>query len=421
MMGRGYNSTHWTSTHGMMRALRLTGWMAIVSLLVLLPAQRVRAQAASPSDERWAVPSAALAKQIAGLAGPGPATLTVQNSSGMALEQVGAIRRLLTADLQGGGVTVRAAQEGAAIPTAIMVTLSQTAERGVWVAEVQQGAETKVAMVDVPLEVSAVTTGAALMTLRKQMVFRGAGPVLDAEVAPAGVMTELVVLTPESILVYPQSGGQWGAAKTFAVAHTNAFPRDVRGRLTADGGVVRAYLPGTVCEGAIDGAGFACRASDDPWPIGVQRGFYVPARNYFSGVLSPAYGGELGPFYSAAEVPEAGGVATVMSDVKGHVRLLERGAQTEVTGSRDWGSDVAAVKSGCGAGTQVLADAAGDAAMDSLRAYELRGSEAVAVSQTLEMDGAVTAMWPSADGVAATVVTRTAKDYEVWRVAIDCH
>jgi hypothetical protein len=401
-------------------------------------------QAASPS--RWAAPAADLAKQIVAIAGPGPATLSVQNTSSIAGDQIASIRRLLEADLRAGGIGVRAAAEGAAIPTALRVTLSQTAKHGLWVAEVQQGAETRVAMTEVALDAGAAAPGAsATMTLRKQMVFAGTERILDAQMMGAGPGDiEMVVLMPARIVMYRQSAGAWQEAQSYAFAPALvAASRDPRGMLVMGGAGVSAYLPGAQCDGTPTAAGglvFACRASDDPWPIGgaidgqigSQRAFYDAARDYFSGVLVPAYSGTLPPFYSAAELPRASGAVTVFADIHGHVRMIDRGAQVEVTGSRDWGSDLAAVRSGCGAGVQVLADAAGGqaqgsaqgAAQDSLRAYEINGREAVAVSAAIAFDGSVSALSASSgasgDGAAATAIVRNGNEYEVWRVALGC-
>ena len=403
-------------------------------------------QAAGTADSRWTAPAADLAKQIVVLSGPGPATLSVQNASSIGADQVAPIRRLLEADLRAGGVGVRAAAEGAAIPTALRVTLSQNAKQGLWVAEVLQGTETRVAMTAVALGAGVdAPVAAATMTLRKQMVFASAERILDAQMVGGGAAgaqaassgAQLVVLTPARIVVYRQSAGQhigtaagaWQEAGSFAIAPgTVAATRDPRGVLAVGNAGVSAFLPGVQCDGAASaggGLGFACRASDDPWPIGAQKAFYDSARDYLSGVLVPAFSGTLPPFYSAAEVTRASGTATVFADIHGHVRMIDRGAQVEVAGSRDWGSDVASVHSGCGAGTQVLVDAAGDPAEDSLRAYEMSGHEAVAVSAALALDGSVTALHASleasSDGGAAMAVVLAGDQYEVWRVALDCH
>ncbi len=404
----------------------------MVWVLAAMSARGVGAQqqAAIPVNTQWATPAADLAKQIAALAGPGPATLSVTNASQITADQVAPIRRLLEADLRAGGVGVRAAAEGAAIPTALRVTLSQSAKQGLWVAEVEQGTETRVAMTEVALDASAAAPGtAATMTLRKQRMFASVERILDAQLVGDA---QLVVLTPARIVVYRQSAGQdtetaagaWQEAQSFAIAPGMvAVARDPRGVLAVADAEVTAFLPGTECDGAARADGklaFSCRASDDPWPIGTQRAFYNSARNSFSGVLVPAFSGTLPPFYSAAEVTRSSGTVTVFADIHGHVRMIDRGAQVEVAGSRDWGSDIASVRSGCGAGSQVLVDAAGDPAEDSLRAYEISGHEAAAVSAALALDGSVTALHTTADGAAAMAVVRVGDEYEVWRVALDC-
>jgi hypothetical protein len=93
-----------------------------------------------------------------------------------------------------------------------------------------------------------------------------------------------------------------------------------------------------------------------------------------------------------------------------------------VTGTRDWGSDFAALQSGCGAGTQIVASGSGEALGDSLRAYELPAQEAIPASAPLAMDGTVTAMWSAPDGKSLFAVVRNAADqYEVDRVSASCN
>ena len=41
--------------------------------------------------------------------------------------------------------------------------------------------------------------------------------------------------------------------------------------------------------------------------------------------------------------------------------MVDNGALKPVTGTRDWGSDFAALHSGCGAGTQIVASGSGEA------------------------------------------------------------
>ena len=49
-------------------------------------------------------------------------------------------------------------------------------------------------------------------------------------------------------------------------------------------------------------------------------------------------------------------------------------------------------------GTQVIASSSGEAANDSLRAFEIPALEAIPESAPLAMDGTVTALWTAQDG-----------------------
>jgi hypothetical protein len=102
--------------------------------------------------------------------------------------------------------------------------------------------------------------------------------------------------------------------------------------------------------------------------------------------------------------------------------MAENGALKVVTGMRDWGSDFAVLRSGCGEGVQVIASSSGEAASDSLRAYELPALEAVPASAPLAIDGTVTALWSAADGKSVLAVVRNAaNEYEVDRVTALCN
>ena len=158
-------------------------------------------------------------------------------------------------------------------------------------------------------------------------------------------------------------------------------------------------------------------------PATVFKAFYNAARNYFVGVVTPGVGVDLPAFYSAALLPRtAGNGALLIDGVDGKVQLAENGALAAVAGTRDWGSDVAALRSGCGTGTQAIASGSGEAVSDSLRAYEVPALEAAPVSAPLAMEGTVTAMWPAPDAKSVfAIVRKAANQYEVDRVTALCN
>lgn len=385
---------------------------------------------------------AELAKQIAAIAGPGPAKLSIQNVSSLSADEVPRIRTLLEHDLSGYGVTATAADSA----TNIHVTLSENSAGGLWVAEVQEGTEVRVVMVPVALGTPVQAPAGTGMTLRKALVWQQRDPVLDVMLMQTGAGRTMFVLEPERIVSYAATATGWVKQQEFAIAHARPFPKDMRGRLTAgqgQGHVFDAYLPGVLCEGTTSGGGVAvsCSDSDDPWPLpgtaGLlnmvqsfsasstqQKAFYNMTRNYFTGVLSPGFGMQLQPFYDAAALSRPTGAAMLFTEIGGRVVLIENQTTKPIAGTRDWGSDFVAIRSACGTGAQVLVSGSGAAPSDSVRAYEIPGREAEPVSAPLPMDGQVMVMWPSNDGAGATVVVRTAAGrmpYEVYSVSALCN
>ena len=137
-------------------------FLKLATVVMWLQAMLLQADAAV--DKAQSV--ADLAKQIAGIAGPGPAKLTIRNQSSLSSEELPAIRQMLERDLRGYGVLVSLA-DGV---TFIRVTLSENTMGGLWVAEIQEGKEVRVAMVRVELGTAARTQDGTGMTLRKTLM-----------------------------------------------------------------------------------------------------------------------------------------------------------------------------------------------------------------------------------------------------------
>lgn len=400
------------------------------------------AAGAAPAPSPWEQPAAALAGQIAGILGPGQAQLTIRNASSIPAGEIAPIRRLLEQDLKAHGVTI----SGAESANAIRVTLSESARQRLWVAEVVEGDETQVAMVDLPPSKPQQAQLVGGLMLRKEQVIAGNEPILATLETPGG----LIALEPEQIVIYAAQGNGWQTQRRVSIVQRLPLARDPRGILlpAPDGSGFGAFLAGIACAGtapAPDQPGnwnVNCHASDDPWtiaqppaqpsttqagasaePVPALKAFYNASRDYFVGVVTPSLGVDLPAFYSAALLPRAAGnAAFLITGVDGKVQLAENGALATIAGTRDWGSDLAVLDSGCGMGTQVIASGSGEAMSDSLRAYELPALEAVPVSAPLAMDGTVTAMWAAPDAKSVfAVVRKAANQYEVDRVTALCN
>jgi hypothetical protein len=153
------------------------------------------------------------------------------------------------------------------------------------------------------------------------------------------------------------------------------------------------------------------------------KAFYNSARNYFTGVITPSLGVDLPPFYTAVQlIRSASGSPFLLNGIDGKVQIVVNGALIPVAGTRDWGSDFAALRTGCGRGSQIVVSGSGEAETDSLRVFELPAQEAVPASAPLAMDGSVTALWSAPDGKSILAAVRGRDDrYEVDRVTALCN
>ena len=405
---------------------------------------------AAPAPSKWAEPAAALADQIAGILGPGQVRLTIRNASTIPADEIPKIRLLLEEDLKAHGVLA----SGAESANAIRITLSENVRERLWVAEVIEGNERQVAMVRVEPESARQAQAGTGLTLRKQAVLTTRDPVLAALETANG----LVTVEPEEIVIYEHEAEGWREQKRVEIGQRKPLARDPRGVIVPlkDGEGFEAFVAGMVCDGSyargLTGGDWTvrCREGDDPWQLSVAasaqtaagmqgenveaiplKAFYNSTRNYFTGVLAPSLGVELPPFYSAAILPRPAGsgslAALLMKGIDGKVQLTEGGVVKPVSGARDWGSDFAALNTGCGAGVQMVASGSGEAIADSLRAYEVPAQEAIPASAALAMDGTVMALWTAKDGKSVFAVVRrpgnqgAGNQYEVDRITASCN
>ena len=386
----------------------------------------------------WEKPASNLADQIVGIVGPGQVQLTIRNISTIPAGDLPGIRKLIEQDLKARGVVT----SGAESANSIRVTLSENARERLWVAEVVQGNETHVAMVEVDAPTISTQHSDAHIMLRKERlsgVVSFDEPILFA--ATAG--SDLVVVHANDVAIGSLDGGAWREQKRISFGRRQNASRDPQGlaEVAADGMSFNVYVPGVECSGTRSNSATGseignrwsvqCHEGDDPWPILGAVGdvttsikaFFNSGRNYFTGVVTPAIGVDLPPFYSAGLIPRpAGGTALLINGIDGKVQMADNRALKPVAGTRDWGSDFAVLHSGCGTGTQVITSASGEAVSDSLRAYEIPALEAVGTSAPLTMDGAVTALWTAQDGKGVMAVVRNAAaEYEVDRVTALCN
>lgn len=384
---------------------------------------------ASASD--WSSAETQLAQKIVAITGPGAVALTVQNRSSLSKRDTDIVQNGLRSSLDQVGVRFVNNEQAAA---SIALTLSENQSSYVWVANVRQGtADPAVVMVAIPRSTTAVHPSDSMpMSVHKTLLWSGADPILDlAVLEDNGSPVRIAVLGPDDLSFYRLQAGKWQAEQKLAISHAKPWPLDLRGRLvsTQDHGL-NVYLPGVFCQ-VTNAAAMTCHDSDDPWPLDaigassspLLAGFFSPRRNFFTGVISPSIGkfSAVPKFYSAAFLPRDKYVLWLFAGIDSKVHFID-GIRDQIFLS-DWGSDIATLKTSCGAGWQVLATRADDPSGDSIRAYELPDREPVAVSSELAFAGKVSALWTETSGDSAVAIdnNRETGSYEAFRLTLACN
>lgn len=378
----------------------------------------------------WHAPEQQLARKIATITGPGSAALKIENRSSLERRDVEAIQNGLRAELEATGLRFVAPEQSA---VAINITLSENASSYVWVAEIHQSAgDSAVAIVSVPRAGSVVAPHDSVpMELHKVLLWSQEARILDLAVLDetATGPDEIAVLDAAKVSIYRMAGGKWTLEQSLEIAHSRPWPRDLRGRLIV--GKERwldVYLPGVSCHGGTTAPiTLNCRNSEDPWPIGFAAAplsaFFSPTRNFFTGTIHPAIGkfSSVAKFYSAVPLLRDKYALWLFAATDGQLHWID--GLNDQSANFGWGPDIAALKTNCGSGWQILASSDGDQTQDSIRGYEFPDRDPVAVSAAVELAGTITAMWTESKGDTAVVVARNANtgSYEAYRLSIACN
>lgn len=404
-----------------------------VALLVMTLAGSV----GSATAVDWNTAEQQLARKILAISGSGTVSLSFENRSSLGRRDSEIVQNGMRDALQGSGV--QAARPDQAFTTSVKISLSENLSSYVWVAEVRRSeADRSVAMVAMPRPERTAIQDSVPLSIRKTLLWTEAGPILDVLVLEEGsAPTRIAVLAPDRVSIYRMLGGRWQLEQSAQIKHAQAWPRELRGRLVmAKDHLLDAYLAGVVCSSA-EAAQLAlnCRDSDDPWPLTVAalsggdspipaiRAFFAPARNFFTGALTPDIGKftNIPKFYSAAPLPRDKSLLWLFAATDGFVHIIDGTSDQPVR--LLWGSDVASVKTACGAGWQVLATGAEQNSGDSVRAFEIPDRDPVPVSAAVDFSGGISALWTESRGDTVVAVTKNpvTGSYEAFRLSVACN
>jgi hypothetical protein len=439
--------------------LRL-GWLASFLLAAAVLSSSLQASTLEDTARQFA-------NKIAAAAGPGSFGLEVSNRSSLDKKSARQIADAIEAQLNTDGV--RTAYAG--IPTGdVSVVLSENLRDYVWTARIIKNSSASSSnstststdelfvLISLPRPPIESRVAASLpMVVKAALLFSQRQPMLDLAFAETPGGARLIVLNENTVAIYrPQSGDRaqtWQLEVSLPInfSHWRSLPRDLRGRM-----ILRrdhafdVYLPGTFCQSSkavTVPPTLSCQDSSgsDLWPLTFDesgddsgvRAFFATSRNFFTGSLSPAIGkiANVPSFYSAAALPHLNSTFWIFAAVDGAVHLVD-GFSDQVVPASTWGSDLAAVRSSCGSGTQLLVSESlkghlrdsdrtnserADSDHDTLRAFEFPNRDPVAISPPTDFDGSIVALWPENSDQSATAIVRNNTGwYDAYRISISC-
>lgn len=336
-----------------------------------------------------------LARSVAAAVAHEPVAVSVKNLSALDAAETAEIRRAFESELKAAGPPAAEVQ----------ITISENQTQFLLVAEIRRRGERQVLLESWPrapaIAGAAPKEEPARVTLERKLLWQQDQPILDVAQTGGGML----VLDPTGVLLV---GGAERQSAAIPAAH--AWPRDIRGRLSASNAAFTAWLPGVVCRGAAQPRlSLVCRDSQDPWLLAPGAiAVFAPNGNLFQGHVDIQPGGprDLPPFYSAAPV----GDAWVFAAADGRAQVYTH--SWESSGNIDqWGSDIAAVQTSCG--PRILATRPSSLTeADAIQPYQLDAGAPVPAGPALEFPGPITALWSA--GSSGTAVSR---DLETGRYA----
>ena len=323
--------------------------------------------------------------------------------------------------------------------TEIQITLAESLNGYLWVAEISAGESREVVMQAVPRWTSTQRPrGAPLFLLQSQKLLEQEAPILDFELidGPLG-RPRLLVLEPNRVILRVSENGSWQSSQIAALAETENQPRDFRGLLKASGSAFEIFLPGIRCQGvSTEALAAQCSRNEQPWEFdlgeaGKLHSTLVAGKNFFSSNNIDGGAARSFPlFFSAAGLKINGDAVWAISGIDGRARLYnvekdynaEKGAVPLVI-IEGWGSEIASLKTDCGTSRQILATRPGDwTERDAIQAFEIADKQMVEVSPPLEFSGPVMTLRQSKAGGTARAVIRSLQTgrYEAHTVSLSC-
>ena len=386
-------------------------------LLGLLIISSLTARAQSPTT-----PEGQFVQRILDRIGsPTSISLSFSNVSSVPSTEIERTRKEIEQQFRFHGVRPAAPEQAV---VSVIVTFSENLRGSVWLAEILEGQTRDVLIFPVARNSSGVAGPQTTISLQSRLVLSQDSPILDFVELPAGNPAErqIVVLSPDKLVLYATPQGKTQATQVVNLAAARARTRDPRGRLFFHDNLFEAYLPGYRCDGNAAGTlSASCQQSDDPWPLvaaaNSPKAFYANARNFFTGVITPARDQGLPPFYAASVYNAADGNHLLLATTDGRLQF-DNGSSSRAS----VGSEIATIKAECSDSWFVLGSRSADwTRPDGLQLFNVSGSELQPAGREIELPGPVLAMW-NAGAAQINVASRNLQTgaYEAYAISAAC-
>jgi hypothetical protein len=223
---------------------------------------------------------------------------------------------------------------------------------------------------------------------------------------------DLLALMRGAIVRYRLRDEGWTEVDARAISSADPWPRDMRGRMRIAGSRFEAFVPGLSCTGAVDPLTITCAEQGGSWPLDMDGARLEPGRNHFTvpGGLT---------FYGIARLAADADARWLAATLDHRLTLIDETRETVSTGVA--GEDVAALRIGCAPAAHVLASASSRDG-ETLTLFRVARRQLTAAAGAIVLPGELTALWPTASGDSATVITRDrdAGRYVAHELTVSC-
>ena len=375
------------------------------------------------SAQNPTTPEAQLVQRILDRIGsPTSISLSFNNVSSLPATEIERSRREIEQQFRLHGVRPATPEQAV---VSVIVTFSENVRGVVWLAEILEGQTRDILIFPLARNSSVVPGSQTTISLQSRIVISQDSPILDFVELPASNAAErqILVLSPDKLVLYSTQQGRTQATQVLNLAAVRARTRDPRGRLFFHDNLFEAYLAGYRCDGSAAGTMLAsCQQSDDPWPLvssaNSPKAFYANARNFFTGVITPAVRDQaLPPFYAASVYNAADGNHLLLATTDSRLQFDNGGSSRTAIGN-----EIATIKAECSDSWFVLGSRATDwTRADGLQLFGINSSELQPTGREIELPGPALAMW-SAGGGQVNVAPRNLQTgaYEAYAISAAC-